>query len=311
MERRVLIAIDGSVGALKAVDYVGRTFAPVAEFIAVLLYILPAPPPILQESKTDGQSLARLSLFKSKTKKQAESVLNRAQEELGRLGWEGRRIETKLLNAASGAAKDIVFEAQNGLYDAVALGRRGLGRLQEMFLGSVSQQVVSEAKTVPVWVVDGEPVGSKVLLALDGSEDSFRAVDHVGFILARQPQVEVFLSHVSTQLADYCPLGLDEELRELQDELESEEEDHCLRTFFAKAMKMLVEAGVPKERISVRFKRKGLEVARAILQEARETGCGTVVVGRRGVSKVKELFLGSVSARVLQGANDLAVWVVG
>ena len=80
--------------------------------------------------------------------------------------------------------------------------------------------------------------------------------------------------------------------------------------FFLKAKIMLLEAGIPADKISIHFQTKGLEIARAILRDARETGCGTVVIGRRGKSRARDIIIGSITNRVVQGANNLAVWVV-
>jgi nucleotide-binding universal stress UspA family protein len=50
--------------------------------------------------------------------------------------------------------------------------------------------------------------------------------------------------------------------------------------------------------------------AAAILGEARDGDYGTIVVGRRGLSRVEEFIMGRVSNKVLQLARELAVWVV-
>ena len=273
MERKVLIAIDGSNQSLRAVRYVGRTFGPVRGFGADLLHLIKGPPPFLvQESRTDPHALARLKTLQSKIRRQAEDYLTQAKEEAVRSGIAEENVTLRQVEIKTGLAKDIVFEAQNGLYDALVLGRRGLGRVQEMFMGSVSSQCVELAKSVPVWLVDGQVESNKVLLALDGSEDSFRAVDHVGFILARHSEMETTLVHVSTSLAAYCSLEEDEELAKIQEELLKKEEDYCLTNYFGRAIKMLTEAGVERSRIQVNFIPKSVELARTILKEARLQG---------------------------------------
>ena len=50
-------------------------------------------------------------------------------------------------------------------------------------------------------------------------------------------------------------------------------------------------------------------IARDIIDEARN-GYDTVVMGKRGLSGIKEFFLGSVSQKVLNGAKDVSVLLV-
>jgi nucleotide-binding universal stress UspA family protein len=49
-------------------------------------------------------------------------------------------------------------------------------------------------------------------------------------------------------------------------------------------------------------------VARTLLDAA--AGWGVIVVGRRGMSHIKSLLLGSVSRRILRGSPDATVVIV-
>ncbi|MBW2618044.1 MAG: universal stress protein, partial [Deltaproteobacteria bacterium] len=69
-------------------------------------------------------------------------------------------------------------------------------------------------------------------------------------------------------------------------------------------------AGVDKSRVEVRFQPKSMDIARSILQAAKEEDYKTIVIGRTGTSKARELFLGSVTNRAIQTAADKAVWVI-
>ena len=53
-----------------------------------------------------------------------------------------------------------------------------------------------------------------------------------------------------------------------------------------------------------------LEKTDTILEKADSESCGTIALGRRGLSLVKEFFLGSVSTKVMRNARGHAVWVV-
>jgi nucleotide-binding universal stress UspA family protein len=79
---------------------------------------------------------------------------------------------------------------------------------------------------------------------------------------------------------------------------------------FKDAQKRLIESGLDPEQITTRIITGVPSRAGAIMEEARREAAGTIVVGRRGLSKVQEFFIGRVSNKVIHLAKDLAVWVV-
>jgi nucleotide-binding universal stress UspA family protein len=50
--------------------------------------------------------------------------------------------------------------------------------------------------------------------------------------------------------------------------------------------------------------------AGAIAAEARQNGYGTIVMGRRGHSRVRDFFIGRVTNKVIHVARDRTVWIV-
>ena len=69
-------------------------------------------------------------------------------------------------------------------------------------------------------------------------------------------------------------------------------------------------AGVRPEKISTACKMGSYSRAADILNTARKGGYGTIVMGRRGISAVREFLMGRVTTKVLNWAEGLAVWVV-
>ena len=53
----------------------------------------------------------------------------------------------------SGIARDIVNEANDG-YDVVVIGRRGISGIKELFLGCISQKVLSLAKDISICIIN-------------------------------------------------------------------------------------------------------------------------------------------------------------
>jgi nucleotide-binding universal stress UspA family protein len=55
---------------------------------------------------------------------------------------------------------------------------------------------------------------------------------------------------------------------------------------------------------------RATHVGRSILKIARDGGYGSIIIGRRGISRAKQFLFGSVSNKVVQQSKNMAVWVV-
>jgi nucleotide-binding universal stress UspA family protein len=53
-----------------------------------------------------------------------------------------------------GIARDILKEAENGKYDTLVIGRRGITGIKQFVFGSVSNKIVQLARKIAVIVVD-------------------------------------------------------------------------------------------------------------------------------------------------------------
>jgi len=75
------------------------------------------------------------------------------------------------------------------------------------------------------------------------------------------------------------------------------------------AKQLLIKAGFEEEHIVVKVEGKKKGVAKGIIDEA-ASGYDAIVMGRRGLSGIREFFLGSVSQKVLQSAEAVSVLLV-
>jgi nucleotide-binding universal stress UspA family protein len=147
-----------------------------------------------------------------------------------------------------------------------------------------------------------------MLLAVDGSENCCRAVDYVGtFAAATGAEVTLFsvVRDFKLQLLDVCtPRG-----EEIENKLlEEVERDIC--SMFDSYRERLEQAGVEGTRISIKHKLRSQTSAGDILEEASEGNYGALIMGRRGLSAIRELPLGQVATKVLHRAKGTAVWIV-
>jgi len=152
----------------------------------------------------------------------------------------------------------------------------------------------------------------RIMVCVDGSEHAMAAVKYVGDILAFR-DLEVVLFHVmmgmkSLQYGDpyYIP---DEEVR-LVDSRWLEKVKMDMRPDIEEAKRKLVNSGHSPDKIDFEFITGASSRAGTILEEVEKGGYGTIVMGRRGLSKVADFFMGRVSNKVLHMAKKPAVWIV-
>ncbi len=157
----------------------------------------------------------------------------------------------------------------------------------------------------------------RVLVAFDGSENSFKAVEYVGGIARNCSGGDIGLLYVE-RLPDKDIFPDDESWKK-----QCEHNEREMNEKLDAAKKRLMELGVPGEEISIQYYASckspfheadtcsaGRSIGMDILRIREEQGFGTIVIGRRGVSKAEEFLFGSVSTKVVQSAVDCTVWVV-
>ncbi len=155
-------------------------------------------------------------------------------------------------------------------------------------------------------------MGQRILVAFDDSENAMRAVEFIAESFTKEHKITLFsvipdtaaicdmnspsLTHyfISKQV-EFC--ALEDQKKELLNEA------------LQKAKEVLLKAGFDKRNITIKPQTRKKGIARDILNEA-HSGYDTIVLGRRGLSGVKEFILGSISQKVLHSARDMSVIVV-
>jgi nucleotide-binding universal stress UspA family protein len=311
MNKKILVAIDGSRNSLEALDYINQLGRYCPGIDLVLFHVLPPVPPVYKEDLLSNPVAQKyIRQWKQKHQEAIEQVLHKSRDKLVRWGWEEERIRIKSQEKRIGVARDILFEAHNGLYDAVVLGRRGLSKVEEFFLGSVSGKVLQGAGDIPVWLIGRKTPSPHILVALDGSENALRAVDHLSFIVdpCRTEEIRVLLLNVWPGLVTLLGPRIIPHLDSLNN---SAQENHKKRLEAAmdQAESLLLEAGLSARQVKKKFCSRCSDIARAVLSEADKGDYGTIVLGRRGISKTQEFFMGSVSGKIIEQAGQKTVWL--
>jgi len=141
----ILVATDGSDGADRAVDYAAHLAKNEGDDLLIVHVIggEGLPDSIFRQFTRAEQAWLREQL-ESASKK----ILNAARERARGVG-----VATVLLESRSGdVAQTIVDIAQEKDVENIVVGKRGVGRIAGLLLGSISQKIVSLAPR-PVTVV--------------------------------------------------------------------------------------------------------------------------------------------------------------
>jgi len=72
----------------------------------------------------------------------------------------------------------------------------------------------------------------------------------------------------------------------------------------------MISSGFKSKSISTRMITDKNSRARAIADEARQYDFGTIVMGRKGRSRVREFFIGRVTNKLIHMARDRSIWII-
>jgi nucleotide-binding universal stress UspA family protein len=143
---KILVAIDGSEHADKALDF---ALDLAEKYSATITLVNVFQVPMVGYLGEPFAYPALLAEFTNEVKRMHEQILSKALKKAKELK-PNLKISTVL---EEGRPSDKIVEtAKEGNFDLIVMGHRGLGRVKEFFLGSVSDRVADEAHC-PVLIV--------------------------------------------------------------------------------------------------------------------------------------------------------------
>ncbi len=156
----------------------------------------------------------------------------------------------------------------------------------------------------------------KILVAIDDSDGSWKAVDYVGNQFSGVKDLEITLFHVRVglppQFWDDGHFLTEEEKVERRTVVEkwlSHQKD-VLEPLFKRAVERLTALGIPGNRIETKFVSESIEaIPKCVLSEAKAGGYQTLVIGRCGRS-AKHFLLGSTTSSIINSGGGMAICVV-
>ncbi len=148
-DRHILIAVDNSENAQRAVLYAADFLGGVEGFRVTILTIIPEPPVDYFESdeKRSGWIEERRS--------EAASLLDKCRGILIQSGFSEDRVETIADIRKCPSVADCIIEVQQRLKCCtIVIGRRGVSKKEEFLFGSTSSNIVRSGKNCAVWVIE-------------------------------------------------------------------------------------------------------------------------------------------------------------
>lgn len=202
MKKHFLVTLSNDIDNLSAVEFLCSFFKKESEHQLTLLHICRLDSNDMSSAlmemweKPDDRVKGRLTVG-------ARKAIDKSMQMLAESRMSVDEMVAKTVAERFGKVRDILLEGEQGFYDALILGKRASYALQwliERPVDEIAQSIIKDSRfTIPLWVCPQIEVDRKnVLLCLDGSENSYRAADHAGYILRPQDQHKITLLHVKT-----------------------------------------------------------------------------------------------------------------
>ena len=290
--RRLLVATDGSEPAKDAARFAVRV---ASRFDGAVRAVSVVREPSMWIG-TDAY-LATAGIGSDR----AYEYARRISDEAASLATQNGCARVEAMVEIGDPARTIVALAEEYKAHAIVMGRRGTGNASGLFLGSVSTRVshLSDRRVITVRGRDADI--ARVLVAVDGSEHSMRAVK-LACVIAKGFGADLDILHVAA-MADLVPLvmsGVDaREYNEVEDILRQ-----AGGQIVNEAQRIAADLGVEATTtIEVG------DAATRIVGRAADLDTDVICIGRRGLGSVAGLLLGSVSHSVAHGADQTVITV--
>ncbi|MFO7885040.1 MAG: universal stress protein [Desulfobacteraceae bacterium] len=298
---KLLAACDGSDLALDAVRYIGATFPPDRTEV-VLFYVDTKIPRSFWNMERQMDFKFQPCNIRASMANQLNAIndfMDKARQILFKAGFSENSVTKKIHAKRQGIVRDIIDESLQG-YDALILGRKGRSRVKDILFGSVPERLLGKIRNIPLIIVGGVPVHKNILIAFDGSRIIRRAVKCIGSM------IEDYDSRFLLCHALKSPGLFNKETEDPGTENSSVTEYNL----FEDSKTFLRNAGFPVSQVSCEIINAPKNFSENIIEKAKQGNYGTIVIGRRDLSRIKQFFTGRVGDKIFQLADNLIIWII-
>ena len=152
----------------------------------------------------------------------------------------------------------------------------------------------------------------KILLAIDGSDQALEAVRYISG-LVKPDTTDMVLFYVGSGFPEvFWDLNRNPLYRTKKTKVMGwlADQQLAIGEFNEKALKILADAGFQNDAVTIKTQTRKTGVLKDIIQESYQ-GYSAIVVGRTGLSRLKDLLVGSMAHKLIMKIRHIPVVVVG
>jgi len=282
---RVLLAVDASPDSRNAAGMIAHLAEPPDLHVLNVVDV-----EALQHAyESPDLPAGYFETYRKEVSEAAERILHEMKAELA-----PRASHIRLIADTGDAAESIVHTAEESRVDLVILGQRGMTATQTFLLGGVSQKVATYAPCSVLVVKEPAVSLERVLVAIDGSDESRKVVQFLARIPFKAPvRVTAVMVWPGHQRGLFGPARGPRDLRS------------AAKSARAKGEELLRSITAPLVAGPYTVETEWLQgdPAFALIEAAARHQAQMIVLGARGMKAIKRFLLGSVSQKVLVHAT--------
>ena len=206
---------------------------------------------------------------------------------------------------------ELVKDIKNKDYDLVIIGALGLGEVNGNLIGSVCERVVRRINTDVLVVRNDKPLEGKVIVAIDGSEQSFSGMKIAGFLAKTYGMNIEAISAFDHHYHLVAFAGIANVLSgEMGDVFKSDEQEKLHEDVIDKGLEKIYQDHLNNAaRIA---KHRGIDIKTTILEgkpydqilkHTEREDPALLILGRTGIHSVNGLDMGSATENIIRMAK--------
>jgi nucleotide-binding universal stress UspA family protein len=314
MENKYLIAMDSSDPSMAAARYAAAILPKNRSKIVLFLVECDIPESFWDfdpQPESPGHQ-PDLGAWIDRQNKRFINSLETAKAAFLDAGFPHHAVSIKIQRRKTGVTRDIVTESLDG-YAGLFIGRTGFSNLSRLPIGSVARKLISRIHHIPLILVGGTPETQHILLGFDDSHGARICVRLAASLFAGSDK-KLHIRHVIRALdplaGNFYPYPASSDLNTIffseQEKIRNTKIDAAME----KTMKILKEKGFSPQNADTLLIEGYMSRSLGLLDTAEKEKWGTIFVGRRGISRVQDFFIGRVGEKLVEMARDQAIWIV-